>query len=200
MDAGLVHLSTDYVFGEDANRKTPYTEFDTPAPVNVYGFSKLAGEEYVRQLCRKYFIVRMSGLFGSAGSSGKGGNFVETMLRLGKEKQELWVVSDQVFSPTYARDAARKIAQLITTNYYGTFHVTNSGSCSWYEFTREIIKLAGLQTKITPITSDQYPQKAKRPNYSVLDRYRLRLLGMDDVRNWQEALRDYIRSKGYVPV
>ena len=127
-----------------------YTEFDPPSPLNVYGSSKLAGEDFVRHLCTKYFIIRGSGLFGVAGSSGKGGNFVETMLRLGKERNELRVVNDQVFSPTYTRDMAAKIAQLITTTSYGTFHVTNSGSCSWYDFTQEIIKLAGLPLKSLP--------------------------------------------------
>ena len=174
-----------------------YTEFDPPSPLNVYGASKLAGEDFVRHLCTRYFIVRGSGLFGTAGSSGKGGNFVETMIRLGKERSELKVVNDQIFSPTYTADMANKIVQLIPTEYYGIFHVTNGGTCSWYEFTQEIIKLAGLPTKVIPITSDQYPQKAKRPSYSVLDHYHLRLLGMDDMLSWQEALKDYIQKKGY---
>ena len=179
-------------------RHIPYTEFDTPVPLNVYGKSKLAGEDFVRHLCLRHFIVRASGLFGVAGSSGKGGNFVETMLRLGKERDELRVVNDQVFSPTYTGDLAAKIAQLITTEYYGIFHITNRGACSWYEFTKEIIKLAGLKTRVVPITSDQYPQKARRPGYSVLDNYHLRLLKMDDMRTWQEALADYMREKGHL--
>lgn len=198
LGAKLVHISTDYVFGGGLKgHNTPYTEFDAPEPINIYGQSKLAGEDFIRHLCTRYFIVRGSGLFGVAGSSGKGGNFVETMLRLGKERDELRVVNDQVFSPTYTKDLANKIAQLITTNYFGTFHITNSGSCSWYEFTREIIRLAGLTTRVTPITSDQYPQKARRPAYSVLDNYHLRLLGMADMRGWQEALKDYMKERGY---
>jgi len=192
--AKLVHISTDYVFGADAARRTPYTEFDSPAPINVYGKSKLAGEEFIRHLCTKYFIVRTSGLFGLAGASGKGGNFVETMLRLGKERDEIRVVNDQIFSPTYTKDLAAKIAGLINTEYYGIFHVTNSGSCSWYEFTREIIKQAGLSTKVSPITSDQYPQKAKRPGYSVLDNYQLRLLRIGEMRGWDEGLGDYLKK------
>lgn len=197
--AKLVHISTDYIFGgEKEPRNTPYTEFDVPNPLGVYGKSKLAGEDLVKHLCNKYFIIRGSGLFGVAGSSGKGGNFVETMLRLGKERAELRVVNDQVFSPTYTKDLAHKITQLITTEYYGIFHVTNSGTCSWYEFTKEILRQAGLKTRVTPITSDQYPQKAKRPGYSVLDNFHLRLLGMDDMRPWPEALTDYLRAKGYI--
>ena len=120
--AKLVHISTDYVFGgEKETRTTPYTEFDTPVPPNVYGRSMFAGEDFVRHLCHKHFIVRISALFGTAGSSGKGGNFIETMIRLAKERPELTVVNDQVFSPTYTKDLARKIAWLITTEYYGTF-------------------------------------------------------------------------------
>jgi dTDP-4-dehydrorhamnose reductase len=198
LGAKLVQISTDYIFGgETRPAAIPFTEFDTPVPIGVYGQSKLAGEDFVRHLCHKYFIVRGSGLFGVAGSSGKGGNFIETIIRLGKERTELRVVNDQMFSPTYTKDLANTIVQIIATEYYGIFHVTNSGICSWYEFASEIIKLAGLNTKVIPITSDQYPQKAKRPQYSVLDHFHLRLLGMDDIRSWQVALRDYMAIKGH---
>jgi dTDP-4-dehydrorhamnose reductase len=197
--AKLIHISTDYVFGgENEPRSAAYTEFDTPVPSNLYGRSKLAGENLVRHLCAKHFIIRTSGLFGVAGASGKGGNFVETMLRLARERDELRVVADQIFSPTYTKDLAQKIAQLITTDYYGVFHITNKGSCSWHEFASEILKLAGLKTPVIAITSDQYPQKARRPRFSVLDNYHLRLLGIDDMRPWQEALRDYMREKGHI--
>ncbi|MBM3165932.1 MAG: dTDP-4-dehydrorhamnose reductase [Chloroflexi bacterium] len=197
--AKLVHLSTDYVFGgEDEPRTTPYTELDIPVPANTYGKSKLAGEDFVRQLCSKHFIVRASALFGVAGSSGKGGNFIETMLKLARERDELRVVNDQVFSPTYTKDLAGKIARLIATEYYGIFHITNKGICSWYEFTKEILRLAGLKTPVIPITSDQLNQKARRPRYSVLDNYHLQLLGMDDMRPWQEALKDYLIEKGHI--
>lgn len=197
--AKLVHISTDYVFGgENEPRITPYTEFDTPFPSNVYGKSKLAGEELARHLCSRHFIVRTSGLFGIAGASGKGGNFIEMMLKLAREKDKLRVVNDQVFSPTYTKDLAKKITQLINTEYYGIFHITNRGACSWYEFTREILRLASLKTPLIPITSDEYPQKARRPHFSVLDNYHLRLLGMDDMRSWQEALKEYMISKGHI--
>ena len=197
--AKLVHIGTDYSFGgENEARDIPYTEFDEPIPSNVYGKSKLAGENFVRHLCSRHFIVRSSGLFGVAGASGKGGNFVETMLRLGKEKDEIGVVNDQIFSPTYTKDLAKKIVQLINTEYYGIFHITNKGICSWYDFAREILRLAGLKIPVNPITSGQYPQKAKRPNFSVLDNYHLRLLGMDDMRNWQEALAEYMKEKGHI--
>jgi dTDP-4-dehydrorhamnose reductase len=197
--AKLAHISTDYIFGgENEPRTIPYIEFDIPFPLNTYGRSKLAGERFVQRFCQKYIIIRASGLFGVAGSSGKGGNFIETMLRLAGEREELRVVEDQVFSPTYTRDLAGKIVQLVTQEHYGIFHITNKGSCSWYEFAREILKLAGLKTPVLPVTSDQYPQKARRPRYSVLDNYQLRLLGVDDMRNWPEALREYLAEKNYI--
>jgi dTDP-4-dehydrorhamnose reductase len=197
--AKLIHISTDYVFGgEGEPRTTSYTEFDMPIPVSVYGKSKLAGENFIHDFCQKYFIIRTSGLFGVAGASGKGGNFVETILKLAQQREQLKVVNDQVLSPTYTKDLAQKLCQLITTEYYGIFHITNKGSCSWYEFAKEMLMLAGLKTTIASVTSDEYPQKARRPNYSVLGNYHLRLLGMEDMRPWQEALRDYMKEKGYL--
>jgi dTDP-4-dehydrorhamnose reductase len=194
--AKLVHISSDYVFGGDNSIvRVPFTEFDKPAPINVYGKSKLAGEDFVRHLCHKHFIIRGSGLFGVAGSSGKGGNFVETMIRLAKERPELRVVNDQIFSPTYTKDLANKIVELISTEYYGVFHITNSGACSWNEFASEIVRLAGIKTPVLPISSAQYPQKAKRPQYSVLSNYHLKLLGINGLRTWQEALKDYLTPK-----
>jgi dTDP-4-dehydrorhamnose reductase len=194
----LVHISTDYVFGgEGRSQNIPYTEFDKPVPLNVYGKSKLAGEELVRDFSRRYFIVRSSGLFGVAGSSGKGGNFIETILRLARERDKLTVVNDQIFSPTYTPDLAEKIVELINTELYGIYHVTNSGSCSWYEFAKEALRLVSSKTPILPITSDQYPQKAKRPSYSVLDIYHLRLLSLDEPPNWRQALAEYVKEKGY---
>jgi dTDP-4-dehydrorhamnose reductase len=198
LGAKLVHTSTDYVFGgEPEPKRSPYTEFDVPIPLNLYGKSKLAGENLVQHLCNRYFIVRTSSLFGIAGAMGKGGNFIETIIKLAKERDELRVVNDQVFSPTYTRDLASKIAQLITTEYYGIFHITNSGTCSWYQFAAEVLKLARLKTPITPITSAEYPQKARRPSNTVLDNYQLRLLGMADMRSWQEALKDYMKRKSH---
>jgi len=199
INAKLVHISTDYVFGgETVHPEEGFTEFDRPVPLSIYGKSKLAGEELVKALCYKHMIVRTSGLFGTAGSFGKGGNFIETMLKLSREKSELRVVNDQIFSPTYALDLAVKISEIIKTEYYGTFHFTNSGICSWYEFTREILKQAGIKTPVIPLRSEQYPQKAKRPGYSVLRNYQLQLLGIPRMRPWQEALREYLRAKGHI--
>ncbi len=196
--AKLVHISTDYIFGGEALIPPDgYTEFDNPVPLSVYGKSKLAGEELVRCLCQKYLIIRSSGLFGAAGALGKGGNFIETMIRLAREKPELRVVNDQVFSPTYTLDLASKISQIIDTEYYGTFHITNSGTCSWYDLARETLDVIRIKTPLIPITSDQYPQKAKRPSNSVLRNYQLHLLGMSQMRPWQEGLKDYLKEKGH---
>jgi dTDP-4-dehydrorhamnose reductase len=198
-DAKLVHISSDYVFGgEEAICTTPYTEYDTPVPANVYGRSKLAGEEYIKHLCNRYFIVRTSALYGIAGSSTKGGNFVDTIRKIAKEKSELRVVDDQVTSPTYTKDLAEKLVQLMNTEYYGIFHITNRGHCSWYQFARQILEQTGIKTPIIPIKSDEYPQRARRPHFSVLDNYNLKLLGMDDMRPWQEALEAYLIQKGYL--
>lgn len=196
--AKLVHISSDYVFGgEFEGRSNPYNEFDVPNPPNTYGKTKLQGDIFVQHLCNRHFIVRCSALFGIAGSRGKGGkrgNFVETILKLAKDRGELRVVNDQICSPTYTVDLAHKIAQLITTEYYGVFHVTNKGNCSWYEFAKAIVEMAGLSVPVIPITTDAYPQEAKRPYTSALDNYHLRLMGMDDMQPWQNALKDFLEE------
>jgi dTDP-4-dehydrorhamnose reductase len=199
LGAKLVQISTDYVFGGGPDaQNTPFNEFDIAIPINTYGKSKLAGENFVRHLCNKHFIVRPSGVFGTAGSSGKGGNFIETIIKIAKERPEIRVVNDQVFSPTYTKDLAEKIGWLITTEYYGVFHITNNDLCSWFQFAQEIVRLINLDTKVIPITSEQYPQKAKRPQFSVLDNYHLKLLGDNQMRNWREALKDYLVTKKHI--
>jgi len=199
IQAKLVHISTDYVFGGEAvPRSTPYLEDDQPSPCNVYGASKQEGDDHVRSICKNHVIVRASSLFGTAGAMGKGGNFVETMIKLARERPELRVVNDQVFSPTYTHDLALKIAHIIETQFTGIIHVTNRGACSWYEFAVEILKQAGLKTPVVPITSAQFPQKAKRPRYSVLGHGVLQQLGIDDLRPWQEALADYLKRKCHI--
>jgi dTDP-4-dehydrorhamnose reductase len=196
INAKIVHLSTDYVFGGEARTEiNPYTEYDNPVPLSVYGKSKLAGEYYVQHLNLKHFIVRTSGLLGKAGSFGKGGNFIETMLKLGRERDELKVVNDQVFSPTFTIDLSKKIIQIIKTEDYGIFHITNQGECSWFELAEEALKLAGIKTPVIPISSDQYPQQARRPSFSVLDNFHLKLLNMYDMRPWREALNNYMQER-----
>lgn len=191
----LLHMSTDYVFGGDARRRTPYTETDTPSPINVYGIAKLAGEHFVRYVMDRYWIVRSQWLYGVAGASGKGGNFVELMLRLAREGRDIKVVSDQVGSPTHTLDLARKIAQLVKTEHYGLYHVTNSGACTWYQFAGKIWNLSGLTPNAEPTTTAAFGAVATRPAYSVLDNAALRAIGLDDMRPWEEALAAYLEQR-----
>lgn len=194
--AKLVHISTDYVFNGDKGK--PYVEDDAPDPRSSYGISKLAGEQFIRYLMKDHFIVRTTGLFGTAGCLGKGGgNFVETMIKVGKDKGAASVVSDQIISPTYTHDLAKKILELTKTDHYGTFHITNKGECSWHEFARSIFELSGLKVDLKPITTDFYNAPAHRPKYSVLKHKHLEALGMDDLRHWKDALKDYLNKKGY---
>lgn len=195
LDCRLLHVSTDYVFGGE--KGTPYTEDDAPNPLNVYGVSKLAGEYFVRNLCPKHFVIRTSGLYGLAGSNGKGGNFVETMIRLAHEGRPIRVVDDQVLTPTYTKDLAQALEQLVRTDAYGLYHITSSGQCSWYEFAARIFELLGLAPDFGPATTAAYGAKARRPAYSVLAHHKLKQLGFDDLRLWPEALETYLKEKGH---
>lgn len=193
-DIPLVHISSDYVFGGDESRDTPYTEEDEPAPLSQYGFSKLAGEQIVRAACPRHFILRTCGLYGPRRSAGKG-NFVETMLKLAETKSELSVVDDQVCTPTYTLDLAEAIASLIQTTEYGLYHITNSGQTSWREFAREIYRQAGIPMSVRPITSDEFGAPARRPGYSVLDSSRIERVTGSALRGWKMALSAYFLSK-----
>jgi len=197
-DLGItfVHFSTDYVFGGE--KKTPYVEDDCPNPHSVYAVSKLAGELFVRNICSRYYLIRTCGLYGAKGVSGKGGNFIETMIRLANGKKPLNVVSDQIVTPTYAKELAAKVSQLIRTEEYGSYHITNNGGCSWYEFARTIFKLTGIDADISPISSSEFGAKARRPAYSVLENRNLKLLGLDDMMQWHDALKEYLIEKGHV--
>jgi dTDP-4-dehydrorhamnose reductase len=193
-DATLVHMSTDYVFGGDQARDTPYTETDVPAPINVYGVSKLAGEYFVRYVLDRYFIFRVSGLYGVAGSSGKGGNFVELMLRLAREGKDIRVVDDQRLTPTYTVDLAKQMAAVIETKHYGLYHATSQGNCTWYEFAAEIFRQSGLNPNLSRAKTGDFGEKATRPPYSVLENEALQELEMDMMRPWQEALGAYLEE------
>lgn len=197
-DIPLVHYSTDYVFGLDKQRKTPYIEEDPPGPVNIYGISKLAGEYYIRYSIKKYFIIRPSGLFGSAGAEGKGGNFIETMLRLAKEKGRVKVKDDEFVTPTYTRELAEVTRSLIHTESYGVYHTTSQGFCSWYEFAKKIFELTGTQVECEPVPSSNFPTLAQRPNYSVLENRHLKEMGLDKMSHWEEALKKYLIEKKYI--
>lgn len=196
LDAACVYISTDYVF--DGDKQTPYLEDDPPSPLSVYGVSKLAGEYFVRNFCPKHFVVRTSGLYGVAGSSGKGGNFVETMIRLAKENKPIRVVDDQVLTPTYTRDLVQKIKELLQTEAYGLYHITNSGQCSWYEFAGKIFELLSLKPDFGPTSTANFGVKARRPAYSVLAHDGLKKLNSHELRPWQNALGAYFVEKGYL--
>jgi dTDP-4-dehydrorhamnose reductase len=184
--AKLVHVSTDYVF--DGNATEPYTEFDAPCPLGAYGKTKYAGEKFVKQFADKFFIVRTAWLYGD------GNNFARTMLKLAETKDEVGVVADQFGTPTSALELARAIKALVPTENYGVFHGTCEGSCSWADFAEKIFELAGKNTKVKRLTTEEYPTPAKRPAYSVLDNYMLRLTMDYSFRNWEDALKEYMNA------
>lgn len=193
VDAVLVHFSTDYVFSGRSTR--PYVEDDRPDALNVYGASKAAGEMLVRHGWRRHFIIRTSGLYGVAGSSGKGGNFVETMLRLAMSGQPIRVVRDQVLTPTHTASLAAQVVELVATDAYGTYHATCRGECSWYEFAVEIFRQTNLTPRLDPQTTAESGARARRPSYSVLANQALQELGMDSMPPWQEALSAYLAAR-----
>ena len=192
--AKLIHISTDYVFGGKgitvSGEKMPYREYDTPNPINVYGKTKLLGENYVRDFCSKYFIIRTSWLYGENGS-----NFVKTILKSAREKEKLQVVNDQIGNPTNAEDLAKHILKLAFTDEYGIYHCTGNGIASWYDFACKIIEYAEIDCIVEPVTSEQFTRKAKRPSYSCLDNMMLRSTIGDGMRDWEEALYDFVKNR-----
>lgn len=194
LEVTLVHISTDYVF--DGRKKSPYTELDHPNPLNVYGATKLMGEFFVRAYNLRHFIVRTAGLYGQRGSKAKGGSFVDRILSKAKGGEPLRVVTDQATSPTYARDLASHLVKLVETENFGLYHIANRGYCSWHEFATAIVQLSGLEAKVEPIASDQIPLKAKRPAFSALVSVYLLSTGLPPLRNWREALSDFLQGLG----
>jgi dTDP-4-dehydrorhamnose reductase len=187
----LVFYSTDYVF--DGAQKRPYREWDPPNPLNEYGRSKLAGEFFVRSICPPHLVVRTSWLFGS-----KGPHFVQRILQLAQERERLEVVSDQLGSPTFTSDLAYMTLVLVEGGKKGTYHVTNSGNCSWHELACEIVSLSGLSLQVHPIDSSAYPTLARRPANSVLENYLLELEGIPLLRSWKSALAAFLNGTGDV--
>lgn len=187
IDTVMVYISTDYVFPGTGDNF--YEEEDATGPLSQYGLTKLQGEEAVRELLEKHFIVRISWVFGKNGN-----NFVKTMLRLGKEREELGVVGDQVGSPTYTYDVAELMCELIQTNKYGTYHATNEGTCSWAEFTEEIMKQVGYTTIVKAITTEEYPTKAVRPKNSRLSKDKLVANGFQRLPHWKDALKRFLEE------
>ncbi|MBA3424745.1 MAG: dTDP-4-dehydrorhamnose reductase [Rubrobacteraceae bacterium] len=179
----LLHVGTNYVF--DGTGERPYEPFDPPNPLSGYGRTKLAGDEYVMRLCRRWYVVRTAGVYG------EGGNFVRTMLRLAGERDEIRVKNDEFVSPTWARDLADGIIRIVEAGDYGLYHLTNSGSCSWYEFAREIMRLTGSEVRVTPISTSEFPLPAPRPPNGVLSG-----LGGPRLRPWRDALAEYLDREG----
>jgi dTDP-4-dehydrorhamnose reductase len=191
IDAVLMHVSTDYVF--DGCQRLPYNEDDTPRPLNVYGNSKLSGEYLVRSTNPKHFVLRTSGLYGKNPCRGKGGlNFVDLMLKLGKERSTVRVVNSEEVTPTPSSELAQQIVLLSCTDNFGLFHATAEGSCTWYDFAKEIFYAANLQTKVEVADPHEFPAKVPRPTYSVLENTALKAQGVNCLRPWQEGLRHYL--------
>lgn len=197
LQAAVVHFSSDYVFDGELGR--PYQEEDTPTPVSVFGVSKVAGEQLLRAVLPCHFIIRTSGLYGLAGSRVKRGNFVETMLRLGRQNGQVRVVDDLRMAQTSTRNLARQVLALIRTKHYGTYHASDHGDYSWYDFAKKIFEYSAMEVKVTRISRRDMPFIAPRPRYSVLENCRLKALGMDQMQSIDVALLAYLKSKDVVP-
>jgi dTDP-4-dehydrorhamnose reductase len=193
--ARLVHISTDYVF--DGAKLAPYLESDCPLPLNAYGNSKLAGELFVRSIAEKHYVIRVSGLYGQSPCLEKGGlNFVDLMLKLSRERKEVRVVDDEVLTPTATVEVARQVLLMLRGGAAdGLYHATAEGSCSWYEFAREIFRLSGSAVILNKAGAGEFPAKVPRPKYSVLENGRLKEQGLNGMASWQEALAVYMREK-----
>jgi dTDP-4-dehydrorhamnose reductase len=192
LDALCVYISTDYVF--DGTKDSPYVESDATSPINVYGASKLAGEHLVRQAAPRSLIVRMASLFGKSDARGKGGNFVETVIAKARAGAALQIVDDVCMSPTYTRDAAEALAGLITAGASGTVHLVNDGACSWYEFAQRTVQLAGVHADINPVSSTDYPTRARRPKNSAMRSER----SFPKMRPWKDGLEAYLIERGHI--
>ena len=186
----LIHISTDYVFEGNEKKNSPLVEDDKLGPKTVYGKTKLEGEKMVQENCEKYFILRTAWLYG------EGKNFVKTMLSLSKKNKELKVVNDQIGSPTYAKDLAKAIKEIIEkkSDKYGIYHVTNKGEVSWYEFAKKIFEIKNIEIKVNPCTSEEFPRPAPRPHYSVLSNQKWIDAGFTPMRDYEEALNEYLNS------
>ncbi len=195
LKATSVYISTDYVF--DGAKKIPYTEKDNPRPINTYGVSKLAGECFT-VLNPTHYILRIASVFGQAGASGKGGNFVETMIRKAKNNEKINVVDDMWMSPTYTKDASALLKEMLEKQIpYGVYHATNKGYCSWYQFAEEIFRLTGLTADLKPTKTDPNYGKATRPAFSALASTKLSKYGLEP-RGWEKALNAYLLEKEHI--
>ncbi|ASA78495.1 dTDP-4-dehydrorhamnose reductase [Thermococcus sp. 5-4] len=194
IDAINVYISTDYVF--DGEKEKPYTEDDVPNPINVYGASKYAGEILTRNYSTKYYIIRVASLYGKAGASGKGGNFVEWIIERAKRGEKLQIVDDQVMSPTHTLYVAKALKEFLKVRPdYGVYHMVNEGYCSWYDFAKAIFEILGWDVEITPIKSSELNRLARRPRFSALSVKKLKSLGVLSIY-WKEALKEYLIEVG----
>jgi len=192
--AVLVHFSTDYVF--DGEKRRPYLETDIPRPLNAYAESKLAGEHFIQSAGGRFFIIRTCGLYGRAGCLEKSGrNFVQTMLALAAEHRPIRVVDDQTATPTSTQELADNVLALIRTRDYGLYHMTNEGHCSWYDFARAVFEIARVKADLAPVSSAQYPVKARRPSYSVLENKMAKDRGLPGFSPWRDALKNYLDDR-----
>jgi len=191
----LVHVSTDYVF--DGSKRSPYVETDAPYPLNVYGVSKVAGEMLIRTNCPAHYIIRTSGLYGKNPCLAKGGlNFVETMIKLSREREEIRVVDDEILTPTSTIEAARQVESICRNRPVpGIYHVTAEGACSWYQFAWKIFNLTGATVKLNRANPGEFPAKVPRPKYSVLENASLKRAGLNMMKPWEDALQEYIHSR-----
>ena len=185
IDVPLVHISTDYVF--DGSKRTPLVETDNLGPQSAYGKTKLEGEKFIQENTDKYFILRTAWLYGLHGN-----NFVKTMLDLAETHDEITVVNDQIGSPTYSLDLAVAITNLLHSDKYGIYHVTNEGECSWYEFAKLIFELSDVDVNVIPVSTEEFPRPAPRPHYSVLDNKKWNASGFVAMRDYKEALGAYL--------
>ena len=183
----LIHVSTDYVFSGDGNE--PYCEYDICNPQSIYGKTKYLGEQYVKEFCSKYFIVRTSWLYGYEGN-----NFVKTIMNLAEQRESIKVVNDQRGNPTNANDLAYHILKLVDSNEYGIYHCTGNGECSWYDFACKIVEYANINCEVMPCTTEEFPRPAKRPSYSSLNNMMLKNTIGDKMRFWQDALKNFIKN------
>lgn len=183
----LIHISTDYVFSGDGNE--PYCEYDICNPQSIYGKTKYLGEQYVKEFCSKYFIVRTSWLYGYEGN-----NFVKTIMNLAGQRESIKVVNDQRGNPTNANDLAYHILKLVDSNEYGIYHGTGNGECSWYDFACKIVEYANINCEVMPCTTEEFPRPAKRPSYSSLNNMMLKNTIGDKMRFWQDALKNFIKN------
>jgi dTDP-4-dehydrorhamnose reductase len=192
IDSVLVHYSTDYVF--DGEKKQPYVEKDLTNPLNIYAMTKLNGEILIKNYCTRYFVVRISGIYGKTVCRAKGNNFITTMEKAARERDVVKVVNDEILTPTPVAEIALNTAKLIETEGFGLYHMTCEGECSWFEFAGVIFNELKYKTPLISCTSDEFPSEIKRPSYSVLENHKLKSVNLNNMSHWKDALINYLKT------